>query len=259
MGHERIGFLPKTKRWNAIAQQLSLYEGKSISSTKIAQDTLSCIQTSYKKLPYDESVTKAIKFLVLLSISAKHEDQVQFLNQNGFAVNNSVSLFSLLSSARCYITTEKGSLEVNKIVKDSILQAITTYEREQQQGQISLFEGNGKEVWKDVCSGSAFCELARSFFAALTDRHLKYYVERAAACEINDLYKLQKFKSDLSNLSETISHHAFETSKIMQSFAAGWFNKNVSDSLPPDSSVEGFLRISFGKMREEFRREAEGL
>lgn len=38
-------------------------------------------------------------------------------------------------------------------------------------------------IWKDAGSGSVFCELARSFFAAFTDRQIKYYIERSAASE----------------------------------------------------------------------------
>lgn len=35
MGHERIGFLPKTKQWNDIVRQLSAYEGDNEAVKKI--------------------------------------------------------------------------------------------------------------------------------------------------------------------------------------------------------------------------------
>ena len=56
--------------------------------------------------------------------------------------------------------------------------------------------------------------------------------------------------------SREITNHAFEISKIMQSFAAGWFNKHALDSAPSDASVTDFLKMSFGKVREELRLEA---
>ncbi|MEW6623613.1 MAG: hypothetical protein AB1420_10895 [Bacillota bacterium] len=43
MGHERIGFLPKRKQWNAIVQQLSEYQASSEATVKIADDTLTCL------------------------------------------------------------------------------------------------------------------------------------------------------------------------------------------------------------------------
>lgn len=258
MGHERIGFLPKTKQWNAIVQQLSEYEGDMEAVVKIADDTLKCIRKTYEYMPFDESVTKAIKFLALISFSAKQIDQVSFLKENGCAIDNKLSLFSLVNCAKNYIDTENGSLETNKIAKDSVLQAITTYQGDHSSQQLSLFGDQSNSVWKETGTGAAFCELARSFFAAFTDRQIKYYIERSAASEIDNYAALQAFSTGISKQSDAISHHAFETSKIMQSFAAGWFNKHAVDSVPLDNKITDFLRTSFGKMREEFRREAEG-
>jgi len=258
MGHERTGFLPKTKQWNDIVRQLSDYKGDNESVKNITNDTLSCIRKTYEQMPYDESVTKAIKFLALISYSAKQTDQVSFLNQNGCTVDNKLSLFSLMNSAKNYIDTKTGSLETNKIVRDAVLQAITTYQRKHTSEQLSLFGDQSDSVWKNVGSGAAFCELARSFFAAFTDRQIKYYIERSAASEIDNYAELKSFSARIEQQAEAISHHAFETSKIMQSFAAGWFNKHAVNSIPSDKKVTDFLRNSFGKMREEFRREADG-
>ncbi len=140
MGHERIGFLPKRKQWQAIVQSLSEYETGSDVTAKIANDTLSCIRKNYEQMPYDESVSKAVKFLALLSVSAKQQDQVSFLNINGCEIDDQLSLYSLVNSAKDFITTENGSLEVNKIAKDAILQAITTYQGDHTSNQLTFLE-----------------------------------------------------------------------------------------------------------------------
>ena len=64
------------------------------------------------------------------------------------------------------------------------------------------------------------------------------------------------FSDTLTKYSLQITEHAFEISKIMQSFAAGWFNKHALDTAPSEASVTDFLNISFGKVREELRLEA---
>lgn len=63
---------------------------------------------------------------------------------------------------------------------------------------------------------------------------MKYYIERAAASKISDYNAFQSFSDVMAAQSEAISHHAFETSKIMQSFAAGWFNNHARDNIPSD-------------------------
>jgi hypothetical protein len=258
MGHVRMGFLPRTKQWNAIVQQLSLFGGDASVVPKITDAALSAIKKTYQAMPFDESVIKAISYLANLAFSAKQEDQIAYLNSHGYFVDNNLSIFSLVASAQRYITTENESLEINKIAKDAAMQAVIFYHEKHQDYQLNLF---GDERLNPLCSignGAAFCELARSFFAIFTDRQIKYYVERAAASTIDNYGELEKFTSALSAHTSAIADHAFETSKIMQSFAAGWFNKHAVASPPSDEDVIAFLRTSFGKMREEFRREADG-
>ena len=40
MGHERIGFIPKTKQWQSIVAQLQDYDGDKTAVAKVAADTL---------------------------------------------------------------------------------------------------------------------------------------------------------------------------------------------------------------------------
>lgn len=259
MGHERTGFIPKTKAWQAIIENLAKFSEDRNTTIQIADDTLNAIKRSYAQMPDNESVMKAIKFLSLLSHSATQENQVDYLKRNGCVVDDKLSFYSIANCALSSVSTDSGSLEVNKIARDALLQALSTYKQNHTSEQISLFDSNYQPVWGSIGNGAAFCELARSFFSSFTDRQLKYYIERTAASSIDDYSKLQKFSSGLSAQTETISHHAFETSKIMQSFAAGWFNNHSKNSLPTESEIFGFLRTSFGKLREEFRREAEGV
>jgi hypothetical protein len=258
MGHERIGFLPHTKQWKEIIEKLCLFGDSKTSISQIANETLHAVKKTYESMPFDDSVIKALYFLATLAYSAKQENQIGFLLENGYDVDDQMSLFSLMSSAQTYITTDVGSLEINKIAKDAVMQAIIDYQQNHETGQLSLLSEHSENVWSNVGTGAAFCEMARTFFASFTERQLKYYIERAAASCIDNYETLRAFNQQLSAQSKSIADHTFEISKLTQSFAAGWYNNNVVNSLPNQNQVEGFLRISFGKLREEFRREAEG-
>lgn len=258
MGHVRTGFLPQTEKWNSIVQQLSMYGGNADVVLQIADETLSAIQKLYNTMHYDESVIKAFSFLTNLAFSAKNTDQIAYLNSLGYTVDKNLSIFSLILSAQKLISTENGSLEINKIAKDAAMQAVIAYHDKHQNNQLDLFGNEEQSPLRTVGTGAAFCELVRSFFAAFTDKQIKYYIERVAASTINDYGEMERFVEALTEQSTIIANHAFETSKIMQSYAAGWFNSHVVNSLPSEDAMKGFLHHSFGKMREEFRREADG-
>ena len=258
MGHMRTGFLPRSKQWNLIVEQLSTFGGNPNIVHKIAEATLNAIQSNYKKLPEDESVHKAVKFLAILSYSANQTEQLSYLNQHGCVVDGNMTLFSVLSSANQYISTEQGSLEVNKMARDAAMKAIMNFHDKYKSNQLSLFGDNAEDTWRTAGTGAAFCELARMFIAEFTDRQLRYYIEREAPRAINDLNLLKAFNDTLSEQSVTISNHALDTSNLMQSWAAAWYNTNAVYSFPSDEQIHQFVDYSFHKMREEFRREADG-
>ena len=258
MGHERIGFLPKTKQWQRIMEQLTLFDGDYDLIKSISNDTLKAVQSSYSRLQYDESLIRSIQFLAALSVSAKKDDQEEYLRSLGFDIPQDLSTFIILSNANRLLSTDKGSLETNKIAKDALIQAIVEYgKKKTASDQMSLFGSLESNVWSEVGDGAAFCEIARRFVAAFTERQLKYYLERTAADSINDYSRLKSFLDGLETHTNEISDHAFETSKLVQSFSAGWFNAHAKDDLPSETAVQEYLRISLNKMREEFRREAE--
>jgi hypothetical protein len=98
--------------------------------------------------------------------------------------------------------------------------------------------------------------VARIFFAKFTERYLRYFLEREASAELPSLEAREKFSQQLSAHVDAVSQHAFETSKIAQSFAAGWFNNHARNAHPSEREIEGFLGLSFGKLQEELQREA---
>jgi hypothetical protein len=83
-------------------------------------------------------------------------------------------------------------------------------------------------------------------------------LEREASSALPSLDAREAFEHNLRAHIQEVSHHAFETSKITQSFAAGWYNNHARDSQPSDSEIQGFLAIAFGKLQEELQREAAG-
>ena len=255
MGHVRIGFLPHTRQWNAIVDHLSLYNNDSGMVAVIADSTLNAVRKEFDGLQYDESVRKAIEYLATIVVSSRQNDQVAFLQENGYSVDDNLSVFGLTKSAKKVIQTENGSLETNKLARDAAIQAVMEYYEKHSDKQVSLFQTENNP-FRERGSGREFCELARYFFAAFTEKQIRYYIDRTASSTIGDYEKYIHFSDTLTKQSLAITEHAFEISKIMQSFAAGWFNKHALDTVPSDDSVTDFLKISFGKVREELRLEA---
>ena len=255
MGHERIGFIPKTKRWQSIVAQLQNYDGDKTTVAAVAADTLDTLRSLYDSLPYDPSIIASIRFLATLCRFSGSADK---LNDVNIDTSNDITMYSLLRGVDQYLSSENESMEIGKLAKDSLMSSIISYQQVHETNQISFDGFNEKNVWRDIDSGAAFCELTRSFVAEFTERNLNYYLERVAASEIKDYAKLIAFNQSLWKQSEAITTHSQEISKLVQSFAAGWYNKHTEEDIPNDEKIVGFLTVAFKKIKEEFRREGAG-
>lgn len=255
MGHVRIGFLPHTREWNAIVNQLSSYDNDANTVAVIADRTINAVRREFENLQYDESVIKATVYLADIIVSSRQSDQIAFLQNRGYLIDDNLTLFSLTASAQKLIQTTDGSLETNKLTRDAAVHAVMVFYQQHSDNQISLFQVDNNP-FKNKGSGREFCELARYFFAAFTEKKIRYYIDREAASVIGDYSKYIRFSDTLTQHSLEITEHVFEISKIMQSFAAGWFNNHALDITPSKASVTDFLKMSFGKVREELRLEA---
>lgn len=255
MGHERIGFIPKTKQWQSIVAQLQAYDGDKSTVSKVAADTLDALRALYSSLAYDPAIIASVRFLATVCHFSNSSEKLKEIDVEA---NGDITMYSLLQGANQYLSDESDSMEVGKLAKDSLMNAIISYQQVHETNQLSFDGFDEKSVWSDIDSGAAFCEMTRSFVAEFTERNLNYFLERAAASEIQDYSRLISFNQNLKKQAEAITTHSQDISKLVQSFAAGWYNKNTGVQIPDDRKISGFLSVAFKKIKEEFRREGAG-
>jgi len=259
MGHERVGFLPKSKKWTDLVSQMgSVYSG-GITAASIANQTLENVRQRYETLFKDDTVKSIFAFLVTFASACRDSDPRLSLQHSNINIPENPTLLSIVKALRTSIPDSQIASEYGQLALAAAADAIGHWQKDYANKNLSLFQpsSNFSETWRDLGSGSGFCELSRLYFGKLTERYLNYFLDRAASATLKNIAQREQFQSDIKAHVDSISRHAFETAKITQSFAAGWFNKNTGDGLPDAQQIEGFLSIAFGKIRDELRREGE--
>lgn len=255
MGHERVGNLPNSKRWRAIVDTIADFSSVYRSdASQLADNTLRNVSDRFRRLHKDGGVQAAFGYLLSLSTSS--------LPQGSGVASPNTTLEDNPSPARIaknlneWVNLHAMSREYAEVAcraaADTIAQWTRTHSKQQQ-----LFDDSSlaKAVWAQTATGRGFCEVARLFFSHFTERYLRYFLEREASAQLPSVEARKRFNESLHRHVDDVSKHAFETSKITQSFAAGWFNNHALVSRPADRDIEGFLAIAFGKLHEEFERE----
>jgi hypothetical protein len=255
MGHERIGVLPKSEKWRSIVAQISDLPESDYTVAKLVSDTLTAVRQRYEGLLLEPSLHSTFSFLVILSVAARGGDPIEKLRSLGIEMGKAPTPLSFARALKAWLPQMSGSEEHSSIIRAAGTDVITSLYPSIQQRSLFGQTNDPFEPWRTASSGRGFCEVARTFFAKLTERYLNYFLEREASSALSSFANRTRFSGELETYVEKVSRHAFETASITQSFAAGWYNKNTKETIPTDAAIYGFLAHALDKMREELARE----
>jgi len=257
MGHERLGLLPKSERWREIVGLISGLPASDTGVEQLADETIRKVQSRLRDLGADSGVNAAFSFLLALAGACRLRNPRARLEQLGIHLGQDVNALTLASALRRYVDARMESLEYGAIARAAATDAITEWSRRAEgAGHRSLPTMEEPfDIWRPAAEGAGFCELSRTFFARLTTRYLRYFLEREASAALRNVTQREEFESELTRHIDRVSRHAFETARITQSFAAGWFNKHVKAGPPGSDETRQFLSFALRKMREELARE----
>lgn len=251
MGHERVGQLPRTARWRELVARTGAAQSRG-DIERIAADTIDAVRGRLGALGREGGTQAAFGFLVELACASRDpEGAAPDLRANPSALQ-------LVSALKERVDADADSREYAELATRAAATAIMQWTREHEQ-RLDLFEGpaSAQQVWSRAHTGAGFSELARVFLGDLVGRYLKYFLEREVSERSSGVAQREQFVRQLSEHVDAITKHSFETSKIAQSFAAGWYNKHAKEGAPSAPAQRAFLRYALTKLRNELARERD--
>lgn len=224
MGHERVGTLPKTQRWRVIVQQIGSASSADFDPAPLAEQTLRNVRDRFRRIDGDEGTQAAFRFLVSLAVASRKPDDPQFAELLGAAAEKATPL-KLAAALRRYTADANKVPEYSDIAESAAIDALAGWYESNRPQTLSLFDSfnTPQAAWHRAGNGAGFCELSRLFFTGFVQRHLNYFLEREASSVLGNVEARNHFQAQIEAHVQEVSQHAFETSKITQSWAAGWF------------------------------------
>jgi hypothetical protein len=253
MGHERLGALPRNKRWEHVVGRVDAYSEGEVRASEVARATIDNVQRRIQRIQRDEGVKATVQFLVGLAVASRENEPAESSPWK-IPLPEDPTPLALGLSLRNWIHQNGGGGEYSEIASQAATEAIAQWVRRYKDVQGSIFEDEPHPYasWKKAGSGGGFSELSHLFFSNFTRRYLNYFLERVASSELDTIEDRERFNDE-------VAEHASETAKITQSFAAGWFNKHAAERLPKEEQVYGFLDFALGKIKEELLRERDAV
>lgn len=260
MGHERVGALPKSKRWREVVQGLSSLATRPALVEAVASDTLNLVKGQFRALQYDPAICAAFAFLVQAAVSAREGQLSQALGLQ--TAQRDIKPLLVALALRRAVAPHVHNPELGIIAQDAAVDAFRKWHVDQvSKPQEGLFDDAeySPDPWIGLGDPRGFCEVSRMYFASISERYLNFFLEREAAAALGTIQARQTVHDELRAHLEEVSNHAFETARITQSFAAGWFTRHAGKGVPSDKVVSRFVAHALGKMRGELNREVPNL
>jgi hypothetical protein len=254
MGHVRLGILPMTRRWKEVIQLIA--EGAEVS--KIADATMFAADKALERMSSDPGFAHAAWLLTQLGVAAKQGDPKAHLENAGISVPPHASLADVAVALGLAVDQNAGrTSDIGLIAKESLIAAVV----ERLHEKAGLFEATAEMIHAELGAlgkDKAFGELARSFFAKVTNRSIGYFLDRTLPLQMGSD---QKFKSraEVMQFRAAMDKHCHETAKIVEKYASGWFSKNrfEGDGVIHRDKSEGFGWYGIQKIRAELAVRAQ--
>ena len=256
MGHERVGALPRTKRWQDVVGGIADAAAVDGDVRWLANATLENVRSRLLTIPEDTGFVASFRFLLRLALSASPTVDTASLGELAVDLEADPSSLKLANALGQYVSDNRQSAEYAEIARKAAVDVISAWtEQQTRQRSFTGEHERASEIWRRASDGRGFCEVARLFFGKFIERYLNYFIGREASSHLTNTEGRERLARRLGEHVDGVSHHAFETAQITQSFAAGWFNRYARDGMPAANEISGFLSHSVGKLREELLRE----
>jgi hypothetical protein len=226
MGHQRLGSLPKTRSWNRV---VGLLDYSPLQVDEVADATVHAANNELIKLKDESSISYCFWLLTRITWHARFPDFVSRMNQVGIDLSGSKSTFAFISSISDHVRTElekyPGSTVFREISSLALRQALS---ETIVSATPNLFGSNLDDIQsacKKFSSKKQFGILSRRYFASYFSRLLLYFLDKELSNHIGTGQPLESI-DDSRSFKDALAVYSWQTSKIVEDFASGWYSKN---------------------------------
>ncbi|MFY0609929.1 MAG: hypothetical protein JXQ99_00270 [Hyphomicrobiaceae bacterium] len=252
MGHVRLGALPKTREWRRVVELLEL----GADTAEIAGAVAVAAEKDFAAAQSDPALTEVIWLLTQLPLAARSNRFAAELTALGFPPGSENSLLEIIGGLSCAVEVQVGNApgrtDLGELARHAAAESLSEIIGSQTP---SLFGDSSEDARIELAKFATkdrFAQLARDFFARLTNKTLDYYVSRVLAEHVGP-DRAYETLHDKTRFQRALALHCRETSEIVEQFAGGWYSKSNFQGTLTRESTKRFGSYALKKMRDELR------
>jgi hypothetical protein len=259
MGHQRLGKLPTTRPWRAV---IALVTGGA-DAAEVAAAVGQAAEESLQRAGDDNALRQGFWLLTQLPLAAQEADFGRALNALGLDTTSQPTLIEIGAAVMAVIddglACDPKATDFSEMAATAAVESLVAVAGRDAGGLFgtTYAADEARAALRDLAKPARFAMLARDFFARLTREYLSYYLSRVLPDHVGGAQRFPSLK-DHHAFEHALETHCRETSKIIEVYAADWFNKtNYEGGITPDKAG-WFAYKAFEKVRAELQARATG-
>jgi hypothetical protein len=241
MGHQRLGRLPRSRKWQDVVDLIR----RGGDASELAAATCRAAEQSMMDAAKDAAVQHAFYLLARIPLAAREENFAPALRTLGLEVSEKPLLAEIVGMAMEAIDAQLSAAEALHAVVGRELPSL-----------FGIDSADTKRALAGFTSVKQFSVLARDFFARLTWRHLAYYLSRELPKHVGPGARFPSVREHRA-FEEALELHCRETTRIIQEYSGEWLSKHNFEGGIDQRKAGHFVAYGSKKIRDELRNRRE--
>ncbi len=255
MGHIRLGALPRTRRWKEVIELI----GCGASSAAVAAATLDAVEEDLSKAANDPGLKRAFWLLTQIPDAARSADFAAALRDLGLSVPDRPSAAALTAAFTeaidRHLEVHKARTGPGELAQLAAAETLSGFLRDRASTLFGSTPDDVRAQLGKLATNVQFGHLARDFFARFTERYLTFYVSKELPQHLGAGKRFGSIEEQKA-FSSALELHCQQASKIVESFAGGWYSKARFEKDLTELRTTRFLGYALKKIRLELERGA---
>jgi len=258
MGHIRVGRLPKTRKWS---QVIELLNTRDSSPADIAAATVKATKEFLIEKSSDPSLVFSYWLLTQITSHSRTKDFDKKLKKLGLDMTQTNNAFDFIAYLADFTRAQirlkpDASFPISEFAQLALREVFTETIGQRCRSLFGTTLEDIRLACRNYSSADRFAKLSRLFFSKVLNRCLQFFVSKETA---NNIGRGRKFEDifELSGFNIALKSYCFQSAKIIEKFAGGWYSKHVWLDKLSENDAKWFVLIAMDKLRTEVAREEQ--
>lgn len=255
MGHIRVGRLPKIRGWKQVVFLLDSHES---SASEIATATAKAAKQFFSQNKTDSVLVFSYWLATQITYRARFESFEEELEKIGLDIRDVETPLDFLAKVANFARAESKSrgatFPLSEFAQLSLREVLTETIGWQSQTLFGQTRDDIRIACRRYSSPQQFSKLARLYFSKVLNRTLQFFLGKETANKVGSSRKFRDI-SDLSSFEAAIESYCYQSARIIQDFAEGWYSKRNWQGGISEMDAKGFVAVAIEKLADEIAHE----